>query len=255
MQAQESNIGEWTGKNIVVTGGSKGIGLAIVKSFLSSGGKVWYLSRTEAASQNELESSAGAADGTISWIKTDMSDEASITEALKEVLEKAGSVDVLVNNAGITRDGLIMRMKTDAWDDVIKVNLTGAFIACRTLARSMAKARKGAIINISSVVGIMGNGGQTNYAASKAGLIGFSKSLAKELASRSIRVNVIAPGFIETQMTDFLKDDMKDALKQQIPLGRIGNPEDIADTVLFLASDKAGYITGQVLAVDGGMVM
>lgn len=255
MQAQENSIGEWTGKNIVVTGGSKGIGLAIVESFLSSGGNVWYLSRTEAASQSALESSASTAGGTVSWIKTDMSDEASITEALKSILDKAGSVDVLVNNAGITRDGLIMRMKTDAWDDVIKVNLTGAFIACRTLARPMAKARKGAIINISSVVGIMGNGGQTNYAASKAGLIGFSKSLAKELASRNIRVNVIAPGFIETQMTDFLKDDMKDALKQQIPLGRIGNPDDIADTVLFLASDKAGYITGQVLAVDGGMVM
>ncbi|NQT60552.1 MAG: 3-oxoacyl-[acyl-carrier-protein] reductase [Bacteroidetes bacterium] len=255
MQAQESNIGEWTGKNIVVTGGSKGIGLAIVESFLKSSGNVWYLSRTEAASQNELESAAAAAGGKVSWIKTDMSEEASIMEALKVVLVEAGSVDVLVNNAGITRDGLIMRMKTEAWDDVIKVNLTGAFIACRTLARSMAKARKGVIINISSVVGIMGNGGQTNYAASKAGLIGFSKSLAKELASRNIRVNVIAPGFIETQMTEVINDEMKEVLKQQIPLGRIGNPEDIADTVLFLASDKAGYITGQVLAVDGGMVM
>ena len=255
MQVQENNSREWTGKNIVVTGGSKGIGLSVVSSFIRNGGNVWYLSRTEAASQNELAASAAASGGTIFWIKTDMSDETSITEALKVVLDTAESVDVLVNNAGITRDGLIMRMKTDAWDDVIKINLTGAFIACRTLARSMAKARKGAIINISSVVGITGNGGQTNYAASKAGLIGFSKSLAKELASRNIRVNVIAPGFIETQMTDFLKDDMKEALKQQIPLGRIGTPEDIADTVLFLASEKAGYITGQVLAVDGGMVM
>lgn len=255
MQEQENKIGEWAGKNIVVTGGSKGIGLSIVESFIRNGGNVWYLSRTEAASQSGLESAAAAAGGSVAWIKTDMSDETSITEALKVVLDEAGSVDVLVNNAGITRDGLIMRMKTDAWDDVIKINLTGAFIACRTLARPMAKARKGAIINISSVVGITGNGGQTNYAASKAGLIGFSKSLAKELASRNIRVNVIAPGFIETQMTDFLKDDMKEALKQQIPLGRIGTPEDIADTVLFLASEKAGYITGQVLAVDGGMVM
>ena len=255
MQVQESNITEWAGKNIVVTGGSKGIGLAIVESFLRAGANVWYLSRTEAVSHNNLETTSTAAGGKVSWIKTDMSDEVSIEEAIKAVLQEAGTVDVLVNNAGITRDGLIMRMKTEAWDDVIKVNLTGAFIACRALTRTMAKARKGAVINISSVVGIMGNGGQTNYAASKAGLIGFSKSLARELSSRNVRVNVIAPGFVETQMTAVLKDEMKEALKQQIPLGRIGNPEEIADAVLFLASDRAGYITGQVLAVDGGMVM
>jgi len=249
------NSREWQNRNVMITGGSKGIGLAIVELFAGDGASVWYLSRTEAENHCEIAAAAEAAGGALRWIPTDMAEEASIEEAVKQVLSEAGTVDVLVNNAGITRDGLIMRMKTDAWDDVIKVNLTGTFIACRALARSMTKARKGAIINISSVVGITGNGGQTNYAASKAGLIGFSKSLAKELASRNIRVNVIAPGFVATQMTQDLKEEYQEALKMQIPLGRIGQPEEIARVVQFLASENAGYITGQVLAVDGGMAM
>lgn len=249
------NSREWQNRNVMITGGSKGIGLAIVELFADDGASVWYLSRTEAENHGEIAAAAEAAGGALRWIPTDMAEEASIEEAVKQVLSEAGTVDVLVNNAGITRDGLIMRMKTDAWDDVIKVNLTGTFIACRALARSMTKARKGAIINISSVVGITGNGGQTNYAASKAGLIGFSKSLAKELASRNIRVNVIAPGFVATQMTQDLKEEYQEALKMQIPLGRIGKPEEIARVVQFLASENAGYITGQVLAVDGGMAM
>jgi len=249
------NSREWQNRNVMITGGSKGIGLAIVELFAGDGASVWYLSRTEAENHREIAAAAEAAGGALRWIPTDMAEEASIEEAVKQVLSEAGTVDVLVNNAGITRDGLIMRMKTDAWDDVIKVNLTGTFIACRALARSMTKARKGAIINISSVVGITGNGGQTNYAASKAGLIGFSKSLAKELASRNIRENVIAPGFVATQMTQDLKEEYQEALKMQIPLGRIGQPEEIARVVQFLASENAGYITGQVLAVDGGMAM
>jgi 3-oxoacyl-[acyl-carrier protein] reductase len=184
-----------------------------------------------------------------------MADTASIEKAIDTALAAAGRVDVLVNNAGLTRDGLIMRMKDEAWEEVLRVNLTGAFVTCRKISRIMANQRKGAIINISSVVGIMGNGGQTNYAASKAGLIGFSKSLARELASRSVRVNVVAPGFIDTRMTEVLPDSAKDAIRGQIPLGRIGSPEEIAEAVVFLASDKASYITGQVLAVDGGMAM
>ena len=246
---------EWSGKNIIVTGGSRGIGLAVVTAYAREGANVWYLSRTESVVQSELQQSAADAGGTVTWIETDMGSEESIEAAIKTVLSAAPAVDVLVNNAGITRDGLIMRMKTEAWEDVMRVNLTGTFVACRALARPMAKARSGAVVNISSVVGLMGNGGQTNYAASKAGIIGFSKSLARELASRNVRVNVIAPGFVETQMTDVLTDEQKEAMKVQIPLGRIGQPEEIADAVLFLASKKAAYITGQVLTVDGGMVM
>ena len=231
---------------VVVTGGSKGIGHEIVKKAVEQGASVYYLSRSQAADHDGLQAS---------WIQTDMSDEQSIETAFKQVLAEAGKVDVLVNNAGITRDGMMMRMKTEAFEEVLKVNLTGAFIACRNVVRSMAKARSGVIINISSVVGLMGNAGQANYAASKAGLIGFSKSLAREFSSRSVRVNVIAPGFIKTDMTDVLSDEVKESLSGQIPLARLGETSDVADAVIFLASDRASYITGQVLAVDGGMTM
>ncbi len=237
-------------KIVVVTGGSRGIGHEIVLRALQESAEVYYLSRSEAADHMELKNR-----GKVTWIKTDMGDEDSISDAFKTILAEAGRVDVLVNNAGITRDGLIMRMKTSDFEDVLKVNLTGAFIACRSISRAMAKARGGAIINISSVVGLTGNGGQTNYAASKAGLIGFSKSLARELSSRSVRVNVIAPGFIKTDMTDVLSDELKENLAQTIPLSRIGEAREVAETVVFLASDRASYITGQVLAVDGGMTM
>ncbi len=241
---------ELAGKVVVVTGGSRGIGHEIVLRSIEEGAVVYYLSRSAAADHEEL-----VKDEKVTWIKTDMGDEDSISSAFKTILSEAGRVDVLVNNAGITRDGLLMRMKTSDFEDVLKINLTGSFIACRSIARAMAKARGGAIINISSVVGITGNGGQTNYAASKAGLIGFSKSLARELSSRSVRVNVIAPGFIKTDMTDVLSDEIKENLSQTIPLSRIGNAEEVADAVVFLASARASYITGQVLAVDGGMTM
>ncbi|MGE4453448.1 MAG: 3-oxoacyl-[acyl-carrier-protein] reductase [Sphaerochaeta sp.] len=230
-------------KHALVTGGSRGIGKAIIETLLQEGCEVWYLSRSKA---EDLDAK---------HISCDMADRSSVEEALKTVISQAKHIDILINNAGITRDGLIMRMKDEAWDDVIAVNLTSVFLTCRMIGRLMASQRHGSIVNISSVVGIVGNGGQTNYAASKAGIIGFSKSLAKELAARSVRVNVVAPGFIETAMTGVLNEKIKDQIRTQIPLSRIGNTEEVAQSVAFLASDKASYITGQVLAVDGGMAM
>lgn len=230
-------------KHALVTGGSRGIGRTIIETLLSEGYEVWYLSRSKAEG---LEAN---------HISCDMADRERVASALEAVVNEATYIDVLVNNAGITRDGLIMRMKDEAWDDVIAVNLTSVFLTCRRIGRLMATQRKGAIVNISSVVGIVGNGGQTNYAASKAGIIGFSKSLARELASRSVRVNVVAPGFIDTAMTDALSGVLKEQIATQIPLGRIGKAVEVAEAVAFLASEKASYITGQVLAVDGGMAM
>jgi 3-oxoacyl-[acyl-carrier protein] reductase len=178
-----------------------------------------------------------------------------VTELVKDIIEKHGRIDILINNAGITRDNLLMRMSEDDWNEVVNVNLKAAFTAIKAASRSMIKQRSGRIINISSVVGLMGNAGQVNYAASKAGLIGMTKSVARELASRGITANCIAPGYVETEMTNKLTDEVKSSLNEQIPLGRIGNVEDIAYAVAFLASDEASYITGQTLAVDGGIVM
>lgn len=234
--------GMLSGQVCTVTGASRGIGLAIATLFSQEGAKVYGLSRT-----------APSAD--IAWIPCDVADEASIESAIASIIQKESRIDIVVNNAGITRDGLLMRMKTEDWDSVLEANLRSAFIVSRAVSRIMLKQRSGCILNMSSVVGLHGNGGQANYAASKAGLIGFTKSLAKELSSRNIRVNAIAPGYIATTMTDTLPDAAKESLKTAIPLARPGRPEEVAEAALFLCSNRASYITGVVLNVDGGMGM
>jgi 3-oxoacyl-[acyl-carrier protein] reductase len=243
------------GKKAIVTGGSRGIGNAIVREFLERGATVYSLSRTAATNQAELEAAAAHAGGALHWRQADVGKEEDLAKTVDGIIAEAGVIDVLVNNAGITRDGLIFRMATADWDEVLRANLTSAFIASRGAARAMIKQRSGCILSVSSVSGIMGNAGQVNYAASKAGLIGFSKSLAREVASRGVRVNVIAPGFIETDMTRALGEKARVALIGQIPVGRVGTAEDVAALAAFLASDVAAYITGQVIAVDGGLSM
>jgi 3-oxoacyl-[acyl-carrier protein] reductase len=243
------------GKKVIVTGGSRGIGNAIVREFLAAGATVYGISRTPAANQAELEGIARTAGGSLHWRGADVGKEEELTAAVDGIVSEAGTVDVLVNNAGITRDGLIFRMQTADWDEVLRANLTSAFISSRAVARVMIKQRAGCILSISSVSGIMGNAGQVNYSASKAGLIGFSKSLAREVASRGVRVNVIAPGFIETDMTRALGEKARTGLLAQIPLGRAGAASDVAALAAFLASDAAAYITGQVIPVDGGLCM
>ena len=239
-------MNEQTMKKAILTGGSRGIGLAIIKQLSNAGYEVWYLSRSEIKDET-LDR--------VHHIACDVMDREVLATALKQAVKEAGEVDLLVNNAGITKDGLIMRMKDADWDDVISVNLTSTFLSCRALSRQFLRQRHGAIVNIASVVGIVGNPGQANYAASKAGIIGLSKSLAREFASRGIRVNCVAPGFIATSMTDKLNEEQKAAITTQIPLGYIGRAEQVANAVCFLASDEASYITGQVLAIDGGMTM
>jgi len=241
-------------KVCVVTGGSKGIGRAIVALFAAQGGKVFYLSRSEADDPAGLAAAASAG-GSVQWIACDVAKEGEVEAAIAKVVADGGVPGVVVNNAGVTRDGLVFRMKLEDWETVMATNLTSAFLVCRVAARHMIKARSGSIINLSSVVGITGNGGQTNYSASKAGIIGFTKSLAREVASRGVRVNAIAPGFIDTAMTDKIGEDARVKLMESIPLGRSGSPNEIAKAALFLASDLASYVTGEVLKVDGGMAM
>lgn len=241
---------------VLITGGNAGIGKAIASRFLRSGASVVILGintesglETVAAFQQEFPSCQ------VVFITCDVSQTAAVDASVEEVLQKLGRIDVLVNNAGIVADQLLMKMQEDEWDRVLQVNLKSCYNLCRATVRSMLRNRSGRIINISSVIGLMGNSGQTNYAASKAGMIGFSKSLAKEVATRGITVNCVAPGFIETQMTAGLAETQKQAILQDIPMGYMGLPEDIAEAVYFFASPAARYITGQVLAVDGGMVM
>lgn len=235
-------------KICAVTGASRGIGAAIAKKFLEEGAVVYVLSRT---APNYISADTPKA----IWLPCDVSDEASAEAAINAILAKEGRLDVLINNAGITRDGLLMRMKTEDWEAVLATNLTSAFFLSRAAVRSMLKQRSGVILNVSSVVGITGNGGQTNYSASKAGLIGFTKSLAREVASRNVRVNAIAPGFIETSMTDKIPEEFKQKLKDSIPLGRTGTAEEVAQAALFLCSPMSSYCTGVVLQTDGGMGM
>jgi 3-oxoacyl-[acyl-carrier protein] reductase len=242
-------------RTILVTGGSRGIGRGICLAFARSGNHVYfnYSSAGEAAAQTEkLVTEAG---GTATGIQVNVASEKEVIGFVARALDETGRVDVLVNNAGITRDGLIVRMKEADWEAVLNVNLKGAFLCTKAVTKPMMKQRYGRIINVSSVVGVSGNPGQANYVASKAGIIGLTKGVARELASRGITANVVAPGYIETDMTADLPDKAKDAMVSQIPLGRSGTPEDIAAAVVFLASDQAAYITGQVLHVSGGMYM
>ena len=241
-------------KVAVVTGASRGIGKSIAKAYARANAHVVCVSRTEkvlSAVVGEIKKENGSA----SVSACDVSDPETFNSLVKDTGDTYGSVDILINNAGVTRDSLIMRMSEDDWNTVIDTNLKGAFNGIKAVTRIMMKQRFGRIINISSVVGLVGNAGQANYASAKAGLIGLTKATAKELASRNITVNCIAPGYIATDMTNQMDDQTKDLLISQIPLGHIGSPDDIAATALFLASDEAGYITGQTITVDGGMVM
>lgn len=242
-------------KIALVTGAGRGIGRAIALELAAQGAVVIinYNGSKEQAEKTaeEIRSAGGSAEA----IRCNVADFEESEKMVSEVLEKYGRVDILVNNAGITRDNLIMRMSEEDYDAVLDINLKGAFHMIRHLSRSFLKQRSGRIINITSVSGVMGNAGQSNYAASKAGLIGLTKSVARELGSRGICVNAVAPGFIQTEMTEVLSDRVKEGLRQQIPLGTLGNPEDVAHTVAFLAGEQARYITGQVIHVDGGMVM
>lgn len=239
----------------VVTGAGRGIGHAIAVRLASEGARVASVSRTEANAQKTAdEINAARADAAKAYA-VDVSDHAAVQTVGARILEDFGRVDILVNNAGVTRDGLSMRMSVEDWDTVLNTNLKGAFNFVQSIQRPMIKQRSGRIINISSVIGLIGNAGQANYAASKAGLIGFTKSLAREMASRGITVNALAPGLIETDMTAVLSDEIRKNILSRIPLGSLGTPDDIASAVAFLASPEAKYITGQVLCVDGGMVM
>jgi 3-oxoacyl-[acyl-carrier protein] reductase len=239
------------GKVALVTGSTRGIGREIATVLAGCGAKVAVVGRDQAKAAEAAAAIGGGAQG----FGCDVSDTAQVAKLVADVEAAFGSLDILVNNAGLTRDNLLMRLKDDDWDAVLDANLKGAFATMRAATRGMMKRRWGRIINITSVVGVIGNAGQANYAASKAGLIGLTKSVAKELASRNILVNAIAPGFIETEMTAALTSEQRATLSAQIPLARLGAPADIAAMVAFLASEHAAYITGQVLVVDGGMVM
>jgi 3-oxoacyl-[acyl-carrier protein] reductase len=233
-------------RTALVTGASRGIGLACAQALASAGARVILAARDAA----KLEAASSAIPGS-SWVTLDLSSQ----ESIKEAFAKAGPVDILVNNAAVTKDGLALRMKKDDWDAVLSTNLTGAFLAIQQVMQGMMKERWGRIINLSSVVAEAGNPGQANYVASKAGLIGLTKSLAQEMASRNITVNAVAPGFIETDMTRALPEQVRGAYQSQIPLGRFGSAEDVAAAVVFLAGDQAGYLTGQTLHVNGGLYM
>jgi 3-oxoacyl-[acyl-carrier protein] reductase len=247
------------GKTALVTGGTAGIGKAIALLYAEHGANVIIFGthpERAAKALEEMQATKKEADQRMESFLVDVSKTGEVSAAIQSILTSFGKVDVLVNNAGITKDNLLMKMSEEEWDLVLDINLKSVFNTCQALTRPMMKARSGSIINISSVVGLTGNAGQVNYSASKSGMIGFTKSLAKELASRHVRVNCIAPGYIETQMTDALPASVKEAVLAKIPLGHIGKPSDIAQAALFLASDLlSGYVTGQVLAIDGGMVM
>lgn len=243
------------GKTALVTGASRGIGRAVALRLAEEGARVAinYAGNVKAA--EEVKAAIEAAGGTAMLCRADIADSAAVEAMVDSVVKAFGAIDILVNNAGITRDTLLMRMKDEDFEKVLDTNLKGVFYCTKAVSKLMMKKRAGRIVNMASVVGLVGNAGQTNYAAAKAGVIGFSKSAAKELASRGITVNVVAPGFIGTDMTAGLSEAVKEKALADIPLGKMGEPKDVANAVLFLASDQASYITGQVVNVDGGMVM
>ncbi|MBT8065754.1 MAG: 3-oxoacyl-ACP reductase FabG [Gammaproteobacteria bacterium] len=239
------------GEVALVTGASRGIGAAIAAALAAAGATVVGTATSESGAE-----AIGAALGDNGrGVVLNIADDDSVATAIKDIQGNEGNPTILVNNAGITRDNILMRMKADEWDDVISTNLSGVYRVCKAVMRGMMKARKGRIINIASVIGVMGNAGQSNYAAAKAGIIGFSKSLAREIGSRNITVNVVAPGFIDTDMTRVLPEAQREGMLTQVPLGRLGEGEDIANAVVFLASGSGGYITGETLHVNGGMLM
>ena len=242
-------------RTAVVTGGSRGIGRAIALKLAENGADVAINYAGNTAAAEEVKAAIEQMGRKALLIQCSVADTDGVQAMVNQVVKELGRLDILVNNAGITRDGLLMRMKEADWDDVMNTNLKGVYNCSKAVMRTMMKQKSGRIVNMASVVGEMGNAGQANYAAAKAGVIGFTKSLAKEVASRGITVNAIAPGFIATDMTRVLSDDQKAEMARTIPLGRAGQPEDVANAVLFLASEGAAYITGQVLNVDGGMVM
>ena len=246
---------KFSGNNVLVTGASRGIGAEIAKSLAGMGLKVWVNYRSGEAEANAVKAAIEAEGGKAEVIGFDVSDDAAFVAAMKQIVETDGALAYLVNNAGITKDKLAMRMKTDEFMDVINANLKSTFIGCREAVKAMGKKRFGSVVNIASIVGETGNAGQTNYAASKGGTIAMTKSFAMEAAPRNIRFNTITPGFIATEMTNVLKDEVKDAFTAKIPMARFGEPKEVADAVAFLLSDHASYITGETLKVNGGMFM
>lgn len=245
-------------KSALITGGTAGIGKAIACLFVQNGADVAIFGTNKERAESalkEMEALKVSPTQKVCYFLVNVAKSQEVEDVISQLLKDWGKIDILVNNAGITRDGLLMKMSEADWDDVLDVNLKSIYNTCKALSRPMMKARSGVIINISSVIGLTGNAGQSNYAASKSGMIGFTQSVAKELASRGVRANCIAPGYIETQMTESLAGPVKEAILSKIPLSRIGQPIDIANAALFLASDLSAYITGQVLTVDGGMVM
>jgi 3-oxoacyl-[acyl-carrier protein] reductase len=246
---------EWEGKTALVTGGSRGIGRAIAAALSSRGVRVTLTGRSSQSTEQTASELSAGSPIPLEGVAMDVSSRDSVDRTVEGFLERAGRVDILVNNAGITRDNLLLRMKDEEWNDVFATNVSGLYYCSRAVLRPMIRQRWGRIINMSSVVGLMGNAGQSNYAASKAAILGFTKALAREVASRQVTVNAVAPGFIDTEMTSSLPEDARQALNESIPMQRIGQPEDVAAAVVFLASESASYITGQVLQVNGGLYM